>query len=183
MFRFPSKTSALRFLREAAIPVGTIVDVGVREGTPELRKAFPNLRHVLFEPVSELHAAIRRNYAGMDYLLVPAAASDRDGEGRLRKMTVDGKNISHSTLVEGTSDEQLEPVATMRLDRFLNNRDDPKPYLLKLDVDGVESAIMQGCEAIWDDIGCVIIEANAVTLADHLNFLTAKGFQLFDIVD
>jgi FkbM family methyltransferase len=127
MFRFPSKTSALRFLREAAIPVGTIVDVGVSEETLELRKAFPNLRHVLFEPVSELHAAIRRNYAGMDYLLVPAAASDRDGEGRLRKMTVDGKNISHSTLVEGTSDEQLEPVATMRLDRFLNNRMTPNP--------------------------------------------------------
>lgn len=181
--RYPSKSSMLRFFRGAGLPAGTIIDAGVQEETLELRQAFPDLRHILFEPVTEFHAALRRNYAKMDYVLVSAALSDQDGMGHLRKYAIDGGKISHSTLAEAASGESLEAVTTMRLDSFMKNRGNPKPYLLKLDVDGSEVPILRGSEGIWGDISCIIIEANRQNLAERLNFLLSKGFKLFDIVD
>lgn len=51
MIRFPSKANMLHFLREAQVSVGTVIDVGAHEQTVELREQFPDLRHILFEPV------------------------------------------------------------------------------------------------------------------------------------
>jgi FkbM family methyltransferase len=181
--RYPSKADMLRFLRGAGVPVGTIIDVGAHEETLELRQAFPDLRHILFEPASEFHDALRTHYANMDYVLVPAALSDQDGTGHLRKIAIDGNKISHSMLVDAATDGPLEIVTTMRLDSFMSNRDDSKPYLLKLDVDGFEIPIMRGSEGIWDDVSCVIVEATFGSFAERMNFLLSKGFKLFDIVD
>jgi FkbM family methyltransferase len=181
--RYPSKADMLRFLRGVGIPVGTIIDVGAQNQTLELRQAFPDLRHILFEPASEFHDLLRTNYASMDYVLVPAALSDHEGTGYLRKFALDGNNISHSWLVDEASDESLEIVTTMRLDSFMRTRDDAKPYLLKLDVDGLEIPIMQGSEGIWDDLSCIIVEATIDRFAERMNYLLAKGFKLFDIVD
>ncbi len=46
----PSKSNLLQRLKEAGVPITEIVDVGVREKTEELLKAFPEKRHHLFEP-------------------------------------------------------------------------------------------------------------------------------------
>jgi FkbM family methyltransferase len=181
--RYPSKANMLRFLRRAGVPVGTIIDVGAQEETLELRQVFPDLRHILFEPASEFHEALRTNYAGMDYVLAPVALSDQDGTGCLRKLAPDGKKIIQANLVDGSGDGPLETVTTTRLDSFMKNRSDSKPYLLKLDVDGLEMAIMRGSEGIWDDVSCVIVEATADSLVERMNFLLSKGFKLFDIVD
>jgi FkbM family methyltransferase len=183
MVRYPSKADMLRFLRGVGIPVSTIIDVGAHEETLELRQAFPDLRHILFEPASEFHDALRTNYASMDYVLVPAALSDQEGRGYLHKIAIDGNKISHSWLVDEASDGSHEIVTTMRLDSFMSTRDDAKPYLLKLDVDGLEIPIMQGSEGIWDDVSCVIVEATIASFAERMNYLLAKGFKLFDIVD
>lgn len=183
MARYPSKASMLRFFCEAGLPAGTVLDVGAQEETRELRLAFPGLRHILFEPASEFHEALRRNYATMDYVLVSAAVSDWDGTGLLHKTSLDGGKITHSTLVENDFSGSLEPVTMLRLDTFMKSRNDPKPYLLKLDVDGNELQILRGCEGIWDGISCVIIEAKPFNIAEQLNFLLSKGFELFDIVD
>jgi FkbM family methyltransferase len=183
MVRFPSKTNTLRFLREAEVPAKTIIDVGAHEETIELRQAFPNLRHILFEPASEFHDALRTNYAGMDYVLVPAALSDQEGTGYLEKRAILSDKVTHAIMVDGTGEGPFDKVPTMRLDSFMNNRDEPKPYLLKLDVDGYEMPIMRGSEGIWDDVSCVVVEVTVPSFAERMNFILSKGFRLFDIVD
>lgn len=120
---------------------------------------------------------------GMDYVLVSAALSDQDGTGQLSKIRIDGGQISHSSLTGKAGNGETEAVTTLRLDTFMKSRDDPKPYLLKLDVDGFEIPIMQGTEGIWDDISCVIVEATLDTFAERMNYVLSKGFKLFDIVD
>jgi FkbM family methyltransferase len=183
MVRFPSKTNMLRFLREAEVPVKTIIDVGAHEETIELRQAFPNLRHILFEPASEFHDALRTNYASMDYLLVPAALSDQQGTGYLEKRAILGDKVSHAKMVDGPGEGPFDIVPTMRLDNFMNIRNEAKPYLLKLDVDGYEMPVMRGSEGIWDDVSCVIVEATVPSFAERMNYVLSKGFRLFDIVD
>jgi FkbM family methyltransferase len=183
MIRFPSKTNSLRFLREAGVPIGTVLDVGAHAETLELRSVFPDKRHLLFEPATEFHAALRKNYAGMDYHMFPMALSDQNGEGNLRKIAIDGGAVSHAMLVDTTDGGPSEKVRTMRLDSFMNQRDDPKPYLLKIDVDGYEIPVIRGSEGILRDVSCLIVEAPTSALGERLDFVLTKGFKLFDLVD
>jgi FkbM family methyltransferase len=183
MVRFPAKPNALRFLREIGVPIGTVIDVGAHAETVELRTAFPDKRHLLFEPATEFHDALARNYAGLDYLLAPLALSDTDGSGFLRKSALGGGEVSHATLVDPSDTGPRELVTTARLDTFMANRDDERPYLVKVDVDGYELPILRGAEKIWDDISVLIVEATLDQFVERLNFVAARGFKLFDIVD
>jgi FkbM family methyltransferase len=182
MKRFPSKTNSLRALKRLGVEFGTVLDVGVHEQTPELRLEFPQLRHLLFEPASEFFPKIQENYAGTNYELIPAAVSNTDGDGRLKKVSIDGGDVSHSSLVWGDMDADVT-VETIRLDTFLKARNEPKPYLLKVDVDGFELPILEGAEGIWDDISCIIVEATQTTFLQRMEFIVSRGFQLFDIID
>lgn len=183
-FRFPSKSNALKFLKDVGVDFGTIIDVGTHAETPELRLAFPDKKHLLFEPVEEFFPKIAVNYSGLDWELVPVAVSNCDGTAKLQKIAISGDEISHSKLQsEASSDETLFEVPTVRLDTFLASRSDPRPFLLKVDVDGFEIPILQGAEGLWDAIDCVIVEATAETFLERLQFVSSKGFKLIDIVD
>lgn len=181
--RFPAKSNVLQFLKEVGIEIGTVLDVGAQTDTPELRVHFPKARHLLFEPASEFHASLRHNYAGMDHEIVRAALSDHDGEGHLRKVSIDGGAVTHAALVGDGDEAGTETVPTLRLDTFMRTREDPKPYLLKIDIDGLELAVVGGADGIWPDIACVIIEATMATLVERMNAVAQKGFRPFDIVD
>lgn len=183
MVRFPSKNSMLRFMREAGVEIGTVLDVGAHEDTAELRLAFPDKRHILFEPAVEFHAALKRNYASVDHMLVPAALSDVDGQGMLRKAAIDGGAVSHSSLVQAADGGPIDVVAQMRLDTFMKSQHCLKPYLLKVDVDGYELPILRGAEGIWGDVACIIVEAPVDTFFERTSFIMTRGFRLFDIVD
>ncbi len=185
MFRFPSKTNALEFLKEIGVTFGTILDVGTHAETPELKAVFPETKHLLFEPASEFFSKIAANYAGLNTELVPVAVSDSDGQGRLKKIAIDGGEISHSTLVysSDTEAEAIIDISTIRLDTFLSKRNEHKPYLLKVDVDGFEIPILRGAEGIWSDIDCIIVEATADTFLERLQFIIERNFILIDIVD
>ncbi len=190
MFRFPSKSNALNFLTEIGVRFGTIIDVGVHEETPELRKAYPKIRHILFEPASEFFSKIAKNYTGIDYELVPVAVSDCDGTGTLRKIAITGSEISHSKLeyvtigeLEQAKDNGLCEIPTVRLDSFFKERNEPEPYLLKVDVDGFELPILHGADGIWDRIDCIVVEATSDTFLDRFQYIATRGFRLLDIVD
>lgn len=183
MFRFPSKANALKFLKHAGVEFGTIIDVGTHAETPELRLAFPDKKHVLFEPAEEFFAKIAANYAGMDWELAPVAVSSADGTARLQKFAIDGQEISHSKIQIGCDDADLLEVTTVRLDTFFRDRTDPTPYLLKVDVDGFELPILESAEGIWSRIDCVIVEATADTFGERFEIIASKGYKLIDIVD
>lgn len=70
---------SLCLLRSIELPVGTVLDIGVRHLTYPLIKVFPDKKHVLFEPIEEYFPAIRADYASIDHELVNAAVYDRNG--------------------------------------------------------------------------------------------------------
>lgn len=191
MFRFPSKPNALDFLSNAGVKFGTVIDVGTHAETQELRTAFPDHRHLLFEPAEEFFERIRENYKNCNYELLPYAVSDIDGESMLRKASIDGGEVSHShldhTYQESGSDilaaHNVSQIKTVRLDTLLSLRSEPEPYFLKIDVDGYEIPIIHGASGIMDKIGAIVVEATADTFAERLNACLSYGFKLIDIID
>ena len=181
---FPCKENAIRRLIKQGLQINTVIDVGVHQDTPELRLGLPDKRHLLFEPVKSFHPSIITNYQGLNYLLVDAAVSNVDGDGWLEEKAIDGGSaITHASLSTSENHSSLKPVKIVRLDTFLSTRKEPGPYLLKIDVDGLEIAVLDSSDGIWNDISCIIIEATRETIVERLNFISQRGFTLFDIVD
>jgi FkbM family methyltransferase len=182
--RFPSKLSALDFLRKN-IEIGCIVDVGIQAWTEELVKVFPDKRHILFEPVAQYERHIRNNYAGLDYELHQMAVSNVDGTMTLHLESADASgNVTHSQLGNSpnTTLRSVE-IPTTKLSSFLQSKSYQKPYLVKIDVDGHEPQIMEGLRGAEADVCCLIVEAPISTILSRITIARSLGMQLFDIVD
>lgn len=186
MARKPLKIEAFEKLKALGVPVGTVVDVGVLNSTWELLTAFQNSRQLLIEPIVEWNEVIERTYsqAGIDFEIINIAASDADGVMNMKVVSVvPGKPISHAHLTSQVSGNDLREVTVRKLDSLLAERDEPRPYLLKIDVDGVEMQILAGARKMLDECSIVVIEANITNYLERATVLEEAGFQLFDIVD
>lgn len=172
-------------LRSRNIPIETIIDVGVQACTPELISMFPDKPHLLFEPVQEFVSHIHANYKRVNYKLVEAAVSDKEGEVTLQTAAIGGwATITHSNIVYGpvnSIDKRTVPMVT--LDGYLSRHPQKPPHLVKLDVDGFELQVMQGGVETLKNTSVVIVETTKHDLTERIGFLEARGFEIFDLVE
>lgn len=185
--RRPTKFDCLRTLISNGLDIKTVLDVGVLDDTEALRVAFPASKHYLFEPVEEFHPAIRENYKDVDFELVGAAVSDKDGAVNLATRSIlPDMPISHSGIQDDNSGDtasNIRQVKSIRLDTFVRLKGISSNILLKIDVDGAEMKVLKGAEGVLDCIDVVIIEASRTYCFERFEFLNRNGFGLFDIVD
>jgi len=185
---FPSKPDFLNRVKRLNLPVSSIVDVGVREATPELISAFPSCRHHLFEPVNLFFPAIASAYSNVDHVLHPIALSDADTSMYLTVTSLqhDGE-ATHSAIgsrdvpVDGRTVLSCIPLDVRRFDSLPDQFG--KDFLLKIDVDGVELQVLKGFGSQLSRASVVVIEASYTTYVGRLQYLTENGFELYDIVD
>jgi FkbM family methyltransferase len=187
VMRRPFKAESLEILKKRGVPIKTIVDVGVQRQTPELIKAFPDKKHVLFEPVTEYKSAIISNYASIDYDLYEVAVSDVTREATLEvRSIVNSQQITHSGLVSDSTSkrpEQLRKVQAVSLDDALSNGNYATPYLLKIDIDGRELDVLRGAKSVLRQTSIVIIEASKSQFVERVAAVQAAGFELFDLAE
>jgi len=74
---------------------------------------------------------------------------------------------------------QMAADETRRIDSLTFNA----PALLKIDVDGGELAVLIGSIEILDRVAVIVIEATSDSLCGIVQFATAHGFRLFDVVE
>ena len=184
--RRPLKTDTFALIREIGAPIGAILDVGVQSSTWELMKVFKDKKQYLIEPIVEWNKEMNYNYTehGVDFEIFNVAASDRDGVMNIElSSTKPDVAITHARLTEQTQGSNLREVPVRRLDSLVKEHGWKGPFLLKIDVDGAELAILNGAEGIMDQCIFVVVEAHPHNLAERLNAVTKKGFDVFDIVD
>jgi len=163
-----------------------VLDVGVCHGTPELMRAFPEPKHLLFEPVREFEATIRRHYRNMDSDLHLVAVGDTEGIVSLKVSAVlPGMSISHSRVVEGNESDTSahRTVPRVTLDGFLQGRELVEPYLLKVDIDGDELRVLQGAKETLKKCSIVIVECQSAQLCQRISAVQSAGFTLFDLAE
>ncbi len=176
---------SLQQIRRTGIPICTIVDVGIQHSTPALIQTFPDVPHVLFEPVEEYYPHIREKYAQLDHQLVEAAVSDFDGEVMLHtEKKTRGAEVSHSHITnKKTASSRM--VRSVTLDKFFIGNQLPKPYLLKIDVEGanVPASIIRGARWMLQHTSVVVIEMTVDRFMERGLLLHEAGFDLWDIAD
>lgn len=177
--------NCLETLRQIGVPISTVIDVGIQHSTPVLIKVFPDLPHVLFEPVEEYYPHIRKNYAGLTYSLVEAAVSDFDGQLTLHtEKKTRGDEISHSYIVHAATPSS-RTVRALTLDAYFMDTASPGPYLLKIDVEGpdVPASIIRGSKNVLKDTSVVVIEMTVDKFMERAILLHEAGFDIWDVCD
>jgi FkbM family methyltransferase len=187
--RLPSLEDSLQTLLDMGVPITTVLDVGVLDGTYPLKKAFPHLTHHLFEPVEHFFPRIKKGYQDLDHRIHHVALSDRNGKAWqvLVSAQHDGV-VSHSQLRNEPVEVKnnvvgCEPVEKSRLDDYLPSTGAVPPFVLKVDVDGQEIPILEGASETLKDSNVVIVEATIMNISERIGFLERHGFQIFDIVE
>ena len=213
--RWPFMVNALSALRNLGVEVRSVIDVGVHKETPFLTKVFPDVKHHLIEPSGEFMDEIKENYRGIDFDFLQIALSDREGDAwyvrktRTNKMVnlIDGVETNqdvkcpmhgsisyHPVTPEDFEDDDLEDLISCKkirvtaLDSILGNLNAASPFLLKIDVDGLELNIVKGAKQSLKSASIVIVETSltegaSFSLISGSQEVMSYGFKLFDIVD
>lgn len=168
---------------------GTVFDVGVAHGTPELYTAFPDALLVLVEPLDEFAShmsGILRQRSGFRYL---AAAGETRGEVVLNVYPDLRKTSRYEKLGINASTQSVRKVPIIPLDDILAEHELQPSYLLKIDVEGDELSVLKGARLVLEHSEVVVLEVSVskrfdrgADFSDAISFLTKCGFRLCDIV-
>lgn len=184
--RSPLKDQTLDILRERGVPVNVVLDVGVLHGTPELVRAYPGVRHILFEPVTEFVEKIRIAYRNVDHVLHQVAVGEASGSVTLRTVShLDGMVISHSAMAAGQPPDAPghRTVPMLSIDDAVAVNGYEGPFLLKIDIDGQELKVLRGAAKTLPQCSIVIVECARGELPQRILAVQAAGFTLFDLCE
>jgi FkbM family methyltransferase len=176
------------YVKARGFAPGTVIDVGVCYGTPELQQGFPEAHHIRFEPVAELEPrmqALTARYGGEYHMLALGA---EPGQAPMR---VPEGAVQSATLADPGSGPEVRMVPVETLDRVLGARDLAGPVLLKTDCQGFDLNVMKGGVAVLARTDLVVMEVNMfhpagdASLGDFgaiVGWMRAHGFAVYDIL-
>jgi FkbM family methyltransferase len=171
----------------------TILDVGAANGTPQLYGAYPDALIVAFEPLAEQLERLRLTLKGRPSELVPVAIGDSTDEVRL---SIDTTNALKSSLYSRTmltrdskpSTERTVPMR--RLDDLVSESGWEPPYVLKVDTEGHELAVLSGATATLRDACVIYCEVSvgprfngSYRFSEVAALLIQERFELVDVLD
>ncbi len=180
-----TKKGALLNLKSCGFNPATVIDVGAQVGTPELFEVFPDAHHVLIEPVREHEPVLKgicQRLKSAEYMM--AAVSARSGSAILSVT----ENLQFATIDRQLSDSSNNRVIeTISLNQFCATRSFASPFLVKIDVDGVEVEVLKGATSLISDDSVFVLEASLLDgvprFARIVEFFKPFGFVVHDIVD
>src|ERR1035437_4151185 len=180
------------YLRRLGFRPGTLIDVGVGHGTPQLYAAFPDAFLVLVEPLREFDEDIREILKARHGVHIPAtaaaAASERELGGEPRWTERSSFYSRHRLEVTG------DAVAARRIplvtpDSIAAAHAWREPFGLKIDAEGAELEILQGAAATLKKCELAIAEVSVLdrfegsyTFAGFIAAMDQAGFAPCDLL-
>lgn len=184
-----SKLGCLVSMRRQGFCPAVVIDVGAQTGTDALYLAFPNAKHLMIEPVAEHRASLMKLAARLkDAEVITVAAGSVSGETQLHvSENARYAHTSDSAEPEGNLPE-VRKIACTTIDDLCRSRSLNGPFLVKIDVDGRESDVLQGMTNVLHETECVIVET--IFFGDGPNnfyrvvdFMKHRDFVVYDIVE
>lgn len=151
----------------------TVLDVGANVGQFALavRAAVPSARIIAFEPLAGPAATFRRVFADDPAVrLLETALGATAGEAVIHvSRREDSSSLlpigeGQRTLFPGTDEARTETIRVAPLDDLVAAADLAPPTLMKIDVQGFELPVLEGCATLLDRFAWVYVEASFVPL-------------------
>jgi FkbM family methyltransferase len=185
----------LHYAKSRGLSPKTVFDIGVGNGTPWLYDAFPGSKLVLVEPLSAFDSdiqALTKRYNATSHKVAlgrePGTAEfnvNIEHPTSSSMFTLDSVFAGFAAKVQREHRFQRQTVNIETLDRL--NAYEP-PFVLKLDVEGSERAVLQGASETLRNTEFLLMEISVMhrvtgepRFAEMISFLDDCGFELFDI--
>ena len=169
-----------------------IIDIGANHGawTRETMKYYPKAKYTLLEPQENL----KHNFndllkkPGVNYFACGAGAEsgefrftivDRDDSCSFRYSEEEAKAKGFKQVVV--------PVVT--INELIERNNLPIPDLIKIDAEGNDLDVLEGCSNLFGKTEVFMVEAAVVSklfknnVYEVVNYMNSKGYNLFDITD
>jgi FkbM family methyltransferase len=179
----------LAHLRGLGVAPATVIDAGVAAGTPELYDAFPGVPLLLVEPLAEHEHHLRRIVAerpGSHYVL--AAGGPEPGELEIAVHRVLACSSVLGDRDPGGEPAQRRTVPVVRVDDLVAEHALRGPFVIKVDVEGAELAVLAGARETLAQTEVVLLEvsffrlvAGGAELADVVAWMRDAGFSAYDL--
>lgn len=172
----------LRHLSRQGVNPGTVIDVGVADGTFELYETFRGARHLLVEPMVEFERSLQAISSRYDAEYVLAVADAEEGT-----VSISAPDDLHgSSLLEDATRGRQVPAVT--LDGLVTQRRMPPPFVLKVDVQGAELRVLDGARRLLSMTEAVILETSLMRfhqldpeLHEVIAYMRERGFAIYDV--
>lgn len=150
-----------------------IVDVGANRGQFALisRKVFPQAKIYSFEPLEEPAQIFKKVFSNDHNVILRTCAVGREETNAIIHITRDDDSSSmlpitkaQSDMFPGSIERKTRQVTVYPLSKLLNPAFIPPASLLKIDVQGYELDVLQGCEDILQKFSHIYVECSFVEL-------------------
>jgi len=180
----PEEEGLLTVLASHASPNMVFWDVGANIGliSGNLLRSFPSAKFYLFEPNPDLTRRLTSLFTAMSNVsITETALSDRNARARLNIVP---RHSAISTLSSTQNAGAIGiDVELQTGDHFLSTHSESAPDLIKIDVEGHEVEVLQGCQKLIATHKPVIIFEHLFLSDDSLKSLVPPGYDLFYIHD
>ena len=177
--------------------IQTVVDIGANRGQFALvvHNHFPRANIISFEPLEEPSRIFKRVFSNDPNITLHTYAIGREKTTAMMHITRDDDSSSflpitktQSTLFPGATEKETRQVAVLPLSEALGTTSIPPASLLKIDVQGFELEVLQGCEDILERFSHLYIECSFIELYEGqalahqiIAWLEQRNFILSDI--
>ncbi len=178
---------------------GTVIDIGVADGTPWLYDGFPNAKLVLVEPNEHYDEKLKDQIKDREAEFHSFAAGSNEGVLRLNILPnfpsssslLELSPVSRSTYHgRGEATETIGYEVAVRPLDSLPFETYPTPLLVKIDTEGFELEVIRGAEKILQKTDLVIAECSVLqrfeggaVFSEIVAELARQGFDLFEIIE
>jgi FkbM family methyltransferase len=185
-----SSAESYALMNELGFVPETVIDVGIAKGTPELYEAFPKSYFLLIEPLEEFESTMKsilKKYNGT-YSLSAAGSEKGELVLNVHPQHLDGSSLLKESM--GTEADGYErSVPIVRIDDLVNDKKLKGPFLIKIDVQGAELNVLDGCSATLKETEAVVLEVSmfkfmkgAPVFNEVIEYMKNKGFVAYDII-
>ncbi len=179
-----------------------ILDVGANIGDTALAalKSYPNCKVICFEPVAESYNKLLtrlKRFTGRA-TFIKKALSDSNGFCEINITSFHGANSIekqsdfHRKSNPHVTEIKKETIEVVKLDDYINEFNNQKVDILKIDVEGHELKVLRGgIDFITQYVDTIIIECSMMrdqswseqSITEIFNLLNKTGFRLINIFD
>ncbi len=187
-----SHSGILENARRSNLNPNSVIDVGAAWGgfTRIAAQIFPGKDYLMIEPLEEyadsLQALVDERCGRMSW--VRAVAADETGTATFNVHDdLVGSSLLRET--EGVAtDGRPQTVSMIRLDDEIRSRELREPYLLKVDVQGSELAVLDGAGHVLADTELLILEVSffdffdgGCSVVEVISYMADRGFVPYDV--
>lgn len=171
-----------------------IIDVGANRGdwTRMALSVFPEAKILMIEPQREMQIHLDQLCSENHNLEFIHAGAGRESGQLIQTIWED---LAGSSFLPEPSQEKLQTgkqriTRIVTIDNLIENRSEFFPDLVKLDIQGFELEALKGSTSLFGRTQVFILETslfefmpNMPITAECINFMTAKGYEIYDVAE